>query len=159
MDQNIHIWSQTSTMNLKKKIIGSLWISRTPRSNSSPGALISDVHPFSFHLKIEENYIVVEAVLCHSVFHTISFVHIFFLLTNVHYNEVSIWFEASVFYYAINSRPSLGLFSDIPLVPCVIIILWIWICRTSPSHTPIFHRWYRFWNRSTQGHGSSLRGI
>ena len=41
------------------------------------------------------------------------------LLANVHCNESLVWFKASGFCYTINTGSSLGLLSDILLLPCV----------------------------------------
>ena len=79
--------------------------------------------------------------MCHNVSHSIlhPFVHTS-LLANVHCNESLVWFEASGFCYTINTGSSLGLLSDILLLPCVMEILQLWICRTSPfMHHMLYH--------------------
>lgn len=64
--------------------------------------------------------------MCHTLY---PFIHIF-LLANVHCNKSSIWFEASDFCYTINTESSLGLLSDVLLLPHFKEFLWFWICRT-----------------------------
>jgi hypothetical protein len=72
-----------------------------------------------------------ETVVCHSVCHMVHpFVSTFYL-ANVCCNQSLVWFEASGFCYTINPGSSLGLFSDILLLPCVMEILEVWICQTS----------------------------
>lgn len=59
------------------------------------------------------------------------------LLANVYYNESLIWFKASVSCYTVNTGFSLGLHSN-TLLPCVIEILHLQFCRTSPSMFSMF---------------------
>ncbi|KAL6040579.1 hypothetical protein STEG23_015980, partial [Scotinomys teguina] len=47
----------------------------------------------------------------------------------VNLRESLVWFETSGFYYTINAGPSLRLCSDILLLPCVVEILQLWVCR------------------------------
>jgi hypothetical protein len=60
---------------------------------------------------------IVEAVVRHSVSHSILFYPHFFL-SNVHCNDTLVWYEASGFCYSINTRTLLGLLSDILLLAC-----------------------------------------
>lgn len=53
-----------------------------------------------------------EALMCHSVCHCTPF-------ANIHHSESLVWIEASI----INTGSSLGLLSDILLLPCVMEIL------------------------------------
>ena len=46
--------------------------------------------------------------------------------------KVIVWFKASGFYYTVDAGPSLGLFLDSLLLPCVMEILQLWVCRTDP---------------------------
>ena len=48
---------------------------------------------------------------------------------------LSHWSGSSGFCYTINTGSSLGLLSDILLLPCVMEILQLWICRAVPLHT------------------------
>ena len=69
-------------------------------------------------------------LVCATVFHTIyPFAHTA-LLTNIHCNESSSWLETSDFCYTINTGSSLGLLSDILLLPYVMEILSLWFFRT-----------------------------
>ena len=58
-----------------------------------------------------------EAVVCHSVSQMFISVNMYELL------------EASGFCYTINTGSSPGHLSNIPLLPCVMEILQLWICR------------------------------
>lgn len=51
------------------------------------------------------------------------------LLSNVHCNELLLWFEVSGFCDSINIGSSLGLLPVILLLPCVMEILPLWISR------------------------------
>lgn len=74
----------------------------------------------------QKKNLVTEAVVCHS--HTVySLIHIS-LFANTHYNELLIWFQASGFCYTINTRSLLELLLAI-LLPCVMELLQLWICR------------------------------
>ena len=67
------------------------------------------------------------AIVCPTVF---PFAHTY-LLANVHYSESLVWFQG--FCYTINTGSSLGFLSDALLLPCVMEILQLWICRTGPA--------------------------
>ena len=54
------------------------------------------------------------------------------LLANVHCNDSLVWFEAAGFFYTINSASLLRLLLDILFLPCLMAILQLCICRTSP---------------------------
>jgi hypothetical protein len=54
------------------------------------------------------------------------------LLANFYCSESLVWLKASGFCYSIHTETSLGLLSDILLLPCVMEILQFGICRTSP---------------------------
>jgi hypothetical protein len=47
-------------------------------------------------------------------------------------NDLLVWYEASGFCYSIDPGISLGLLSDILLLPCVMKILYFWIYSTCP---------------------------
>lgn len=65
-----------------------------------------------------------EAVVCHSVSHSIPFVHTSLLV------KFMVWFEAFGFCYTVNIGSSPGLFLDILLLPCVMETLQLWGSRT-----------------------------
>lgn len=48
-------------------------------------------------------------------------------------NESLVWFDTSGFYYIIKSGHTLGLLSDIILLPCILENLYLWICMSSLS--------------------------
>lgn len=52
------------------------------------------------------------------------------LFANGHCKESLIWFEAAGFCYTISTGTSLGLLSNIWMMPCVMEILSFWICKT-----------------------------
>lgn len=65
--------------------------------------------------------------------HTYPFGHIS-LLANAHCNDFLVWKETSGFCYSIDLGISLDLLFDILLLPCVIEILWLWICKAGPLY-------------------------
>ena len=79
----------------------------------------------------------------YTLLYTLRYTHLY--LQMAHCNESLICFEASGFCYTINTGPSQRLLSDILLLPYVMEILQLWICRTGPSHAPAVHRWGRCW--------------
>lgn len=80
------------------------------------------------------------------------------LFANIHYNVSLVWFKASGFYYTINTGSSLGLLQALLLLPCVMWILQLSICRTGPFiYTPAAHRWDRSWSVPTQSSESEPR--
>lgn len=76
-----------------------------------------------------------EAVVHHSVSHSVSAIHSS-SLTNIHWNESLVWFEVSSFCDTINTKSSLGLLLAVLLLPCVMETLQLWIIRTSPIMHP-----------------------
>lgn len=59
----------------------------------------------------------------------------------------------SGFWYTINIRSSLGLLSDVLLLPCVMEVLQLWNSKTSFHFFPVLHKWYRFWGGPPQSPG------
>lgn len=51
-------------------------------------------------------------------------------LAHVYCNESLVWFKASGFYYTIDTGSSLGFFSGILMLSCVMVILQFWICKS-----------------------------
>lgn len=49
----------------------------------------------------------------------------------VHYNESLVWYKASGFCDSVNMDPYWDS-SHVLLLPCVMGILWLWICRAGP---------------------------
>jgi hypothetical protein len=82
--------------------------------------------------KEKENIInlIVAAIVCHSHSHSNTFVHTS-LLANVHCTESWVCFETSGFCYSIYTWFSLRLFLDFMMLPCVLEIMQLLICRTS----------------------------
>jgi hypothetical protein len=85
--------------------------------------------------------------VCHTA---CPFVHTSFRAT-IHCNESLVWVKASGFCYTVNTRSSPSLFLNIVLLPCVMELLQLWICRTFliSSSTPL-HRWGRGWSEPSQ---------
>jgi hypothetical protein len=94
----------------------------------------------------------VEAAVCRSVSHSMPFCQNSFSCTHCH--ESLVWFEASGFCY--NTGSSLGLLSDAVLLPCVMELLQLWVCRTL-SWVPGAHSWHRCWGEPNQNPGSGPR--
>ena len=62
------------------------------------------------------------------------------LLANVHFNESLVWFNASGFCYIISAGSSLGLCSNILLLPCVMEILSFGAVGQASSCALAIHR-------------------
>lgn len=71
------------------------------------------------------------------------------LLTNVHCNELSVWFKVSGG-YVINTSYSPRLLSDILLFLPVMQIFSLWFCRASPSGDPLAPSWFQYWGGPAQ---------
>lgn len=60
--------------------------------------------------------------------------------------ESLVWFQASGFYYAIDGGLQWAFFLAILLLSCVVEILQLWVCGTSPfSHAPAVYKWIECW--------------
>jgi hypothetical protein len=81
-------------------------------------------------------------------------------LANVHCSEPSDFcLEASGFRNTINTGSSPGLLSDILLLPCVMEVLQLWICRVVSFCAPAIHKWGRCWGGTTQSPGGWGSGV
>lgn len=89
--------------------------------NTNPTQSLSlHTHPLPFQLPPcnGEKKLIVEAVVCHSVSHSILFC-LHFFACNVHCSDSLILYETSCFWYSINTGTSLRLLLD---------IIWIYCC-------------------------------
>ena len=116
-------------ISILKFCIGSLWISHHASQFHSPSPpFVPTLHSCNLPPNREKKNLIVEAVACHSVPYGICSVYTS-LLAHVHSNNSLVWFKASGFCYPIKTGCSLGLLLDILLLPCVMGILYFWICR------------------------------
>lgn len=99
--------------------------------------------------------LIVEAVVCHSLYTIDSFVYIS-LLASVHCSESLVWLEASGFCYTSNTGSSLGLLLDILLMSCAWRSYSFGSAGPAPLHAPAVQRWGRCWAGLTQSPGSGL---
>lgn len=76
---------------------------------------------------------------CGTASHALNYFIQTFLHAGVHPKESLVRFKAPSLRYTIKDGPSLGLFLDIPLLPCVMEVLKTWDCRTVPPHLQM--RW------------------
>lgn len=84
-----------------------------PNPTHLPAPLKHTLHPCSL-LPTEKNSLIVEAVVCHSMSHSVSFCPHFFAC-----KWSLAWYKISGFCSSVSTRTSLGLFSNILLLPCV----------------------------------------
>lgn len=79
------------------------------------------------------------------------------LLANGHYNESLIWLEATGFCYTINKWSSLGLRSDILLMPVLWRPLSFGPKELAPSYASVVHRWAKCWFGQTTSSPASMK--
>ena len=82
-----------------------------------------------------------------------------FLLADVHCNDSLVGYQTPGFCYSINIGTSVGHFLYSLLLPSLMEILYICVCRTLPFSTleAHIHRWGRCWGGPTQSPGSSWK--
>lgn len=102
-------------------------------------------------IRQKKSHLAIETVVCHRMYPYAQIAS----LARAHCNELLVWLEASGFYYTINSEFSLGLLSDILLLPHVREILpCCFGSALAPSCTTEVHRWDGCWGGPTQWPGS-----
>lgn len=101
-----------------------------PQSHSSSSPLTSVLHPCNLPSNKEKKSLIGK-LYCVTVCTIVCpFVHTS-LLANVHCTESWVCFETSGFCYSIYTWFSLRLFLDFMMLPCVLEIMQLLICRTS----------------------------
>ena len=97
--------------------------------------------------KKEKSNLVVEAVVCHSVSHSIPFAHTS-LFVNIHCNESLVWLKVSAF-------PTLSIldpYQESSWISCCCSVLWrscsFGSVGLAPSLDSAVHRWGRYWGGS-----------
>jgi hypothetical protein len=121
-----------NTFSFEKLFIDSLWISHpSPQPHSPPCLFLCALCPCYLPTK-RKNILLVESVVCdNSVSHTISVCPHFFTC-KYSLQWVTGLVQDLCFCYTINTGSSLRFLLDTLLLPCVMEILQLWICRTSP---------------------------
>lgn len=103
--KDVSIWKKEVKVYFQnqKSNCGTEYFSFNFAFDSYPPPPVPTVYPCSLLNKDKRN-LIMKAAVCHSQ-HS--------LLANVHFNDLSVWYKSSVFYWSINPGTSLGLLSDI----------------------------------------------
>ena len=101
-------------------------VSKTVMHDCSLSLSICPCNP-SLKKRKTKTYYIMDSIVCHSLSCSLPFVYMS-LLRYVHCNESLVCLKAPGFCYTINTGSLLGFLSDI-LLPCVMEILHLWICR------------------------------